>query len=830
MKFDSKLVKRTLQSSAAVVSMAVAAPAALAQDSTANSDQPGAASQSGIPTIVVTANKRAEDVQDVSGSIQAFSGESLDRAGITDVSRVENIVSGVNFAFVGNEAKFNVRGANASNTFNDASPIVGVFVDGVYKTRASQQTRAFFDVERLEFLKGPQGTLYGRNTFAGAMNLYTNKPDLSGFYGSLEAQYANFNDVSGELVLNAPLSDTVAVRVAGRAQTADGWIENLVGEDLGSKREFAVRGSLLIEPTDAVEVIIRAQHAEESGVPAGLFGYGILCRNETPSGHTDPFGSVRDCTNSARGSTDTNGQTNEGHQITGPWTLSQDYTEPTDLSETVLSLEANIDLGAVALKSITSYTDFQNMNGFDFDYSGTPNQAGGYSEFVESFTQELQFNSQWDGPLQLTAGAYYSKDKTRFSFQIYQFTQRDDSVRPVVPVFDNNGNPVDTNGDGMITAADNLILLDSTPILSRDRTIGGFFADNQLIDIETLGLYINGEFSITDQFRVFGGIRYSDESKELTGGGNNFNSGVTSLRPGLAGSAPTVLPRPFDVVVFDFDDPGAFTGEVSFDNVSWRAGAEFDVTPDIMLYALAATGFLSGAINSNATTTDEQDSQVYEIGLKSVLFDNTLQLNLSAHRTEYSNLLTQIQDVVNGQVITRSANGGEIVAEGIEFDAVWVPVPEFQLGVNAAYLDSRFKTFGQSNPYQLFRGEVVPFIDLAGERTTFSPEFTANVTASYEIDLGGSGTLTPIGLMYYSDGYNNSNLLAIDPGAFQESFAKFDARLIWENADGDLSLEAYVDNLTNEAVIARTNNNADDLIQGSYNQPRRYGVRARVNF
>lgn len=820
-----------LQCGTALAGICLASPA-LAQSS-ATSDA-SADTRSGVNTIIVQAEKRASDVQDVSGTVQAYTGESLDKAGVTDVSRVENLVAGVNFAFVGNEAKFNVRGANASNTFNDASPIVGVYVDGVYKNRASQQTRAFFDVERLEFLKGPQGTLYGRNTFAGALNLFTNKPELGSFYGEVEVGYGNFDTVDGEVVINVPFNDTFAVRVAGRAETSSGWIENLAGENLGSSREFAIRGTALYEPNENLELLFRVQHAEENGVPAGLFGYGILCRNETPSGHTDPFGSVRDCDNSARGSTDTNGRTNQGHQVTGAWTLEQDYTLPTDLHETVVSLEANVDFGGVLLKSITSYTDFQNVNGFDFDYSGTPNQAGGYSEFLESFSQELIFNSDWDGPLQVTAGAYYSHDETRFTFQIYQFTQRDDSVRPVTPVFNNAGQRVDVDGDGDIDDDDVLILLNSTPIVSRDRVLGGFFADNQLIDIDTLGLFLNAEFELTDGFRVFGGLRYSDETRELRAGGNNFNSGVVAPAPGLAGSSPTILPDPIDAFVFDFNAANQFTGEVTYDNVSWRAGAELDIGPDAMLYAVAATGFLSGAINNNATTTDEQNSRVYEVGLKSTLIDNTLLFNVSAHRTEYSNLLTQIQDIVQTpsgpQVVTRSANGGEIGVWGVEVETVWVPVDEFQLAVNAAYLDSKFDEFGQSNPYQLFNGEVVPFIDLAGERTTFSPEWTASVTASYDIDLGEAGMLTPIGVMYYSDGYNNSNLLAIDPGSFQESFVKLDARLLWESYDGDFGLEAFVNNITNEEVIARTNNNSDDIIQGSYNMPRTYGVRAKARF
>ena len=129
------------------------------------------AAENVIEEIVVTAEKRAESLQDVSISVTAFDEEVLALGGIDDVSRLELLVPGLNYAFAGNDAKFNVRGANSSNTFGDNASIVGAFVDGVYQARASQQTRAFFDVSSVEFLRGPQGTLYGRNTFAGALNV-----------------------------------------------------------------------------------------------------------------------------------------------------------------------------------------------------------------------------------------------------------------------------------------------------------------------------------------------------------------------------------------------------------------------------------------------------------------------------------------------------------------------------------------------------------------------------------------------------------------------------------------------------------------------------------
>lgn len=801
---------------------------ALAQDSDTGEE----AEDSNI--IIVTANKREQNIQDVSSSIQAFSEEALDAAGINDVSRLELVTSGVNFAFSGNDAKFNVRGANSSNTFADNSSIVGAYVDGVYKARASQQTRAFFDVERVEFLKGPQGTLYGRNTFAGALNVYTNKPNFDGISGGLDVGYERFDTFRGEGFINLPISDTLAVRAAGYVTKGDGFIENLAGPDIGQQDDKGFRFSALFEPTDNFSLIARVQHTAEDGREAGLFGYTFLCRNVTPSGHTDAFGSERDCALPTRGSGDPVSlfAANSGQPNTGPHTIAQDYVPDVDLEETVLSLEMNLDLDAVSIKSITSYTDFQNLFGFDFDFSPSPHSIGGFDETLESFTQEFQLNTDFDGPFNFTGGAYYSKDETFFSFSIYNQTLRTNPLGRVdTPVLNNAGQPV-LDGDGNPLV---LPVLTSTPLAGLDRSFNGFFADSAFIDIETFGLYGQGTFEVSDRFRVVGGLRYSSEKKTLEGGGSNFtaNGPVTVVPEFGAGAAPAILPDSRDVFAINRFASGANTGRETFNNVDYNVSLEFDVSDDALLYATTSTGFLSGVINNNGSTTDQQESVVYEVGLKSVLADGDLIFNLAGYYTEYSNLLAQFQviDPNTGIGVTFSENSGTIDVYGVEMEATWNPTPGLTLSAIASYMDSTFGEFGQTSPYQLNNGTQDLFVDLSGETTTFSPEFTMTLIGSYEFDLGSSGTLTPVVQTYYSDGFNTSNLFAIDPSTRQSSFTKTDVRLTWESESGDYAVEVFVENLEDEAVLTRSNNNGgDDLLQTSFLFPRNYGVRLRTRF
>ncbi len=797
----------------------------------------GPAAQAQIEEIVVTAEKREESLQDVSISVTALGEEALELGGITDVSRLELLVPGLNYAFAGNDAKFNVRGANSTNTFGDNSSIVGAFVDGVYQVRASQQTRAFFDVERVEFLRGPQGTLYGRNTFAGALNVYTHAPDLDGFSGGVSVSPQRFDRLRTDGYFNAPISDTFAVRIAAFADKSDGYIENLAGPDVGAQDDKGFRLSALWEPNDRTKVVARVTRVEEDGNEAGLFGYTINCRFETTDGLTDPFGSVRNCANPVRGS-GARGPASNGPGG-DPWTISQDYVRPVELTDESFMLRVSYDWDMVSLKSITAAYDYNNDINFDFDFSPTPNSNGGYQEASEGFSQEFQLTSTNDSALQWTAGFYYSDVEDFNTFYIYQQTVRDDSTRPTVTL------PL-----GDMGADVDFTVLEGTDIVSDATLLGGFFANAVVIDTEYYGVYAQGEYSINDTLRVIGGIRYNDEEKSATCGGSNFTGDengdgtvdrVVNVVAGAAGSSPLILPdNARDLFTYNCGASDAITSANTiqdsslipeYDNITWRFGLEYDLNPDTMAYLTASTGYLSGSA-STTTSTDEQESQVIELGLRTVLLDNTLQLNSALHFTEYTNLLTQRQrvDPNTGIVLTFSDNGGDIEAVGIEVDAIWVPNDRWTLSGTLAWLDSEFGTFGQSNPYQLYNGIIQDFVDQSGERTPWSPEITLGASAAYLVDLGDNGTLTPYLQTYYSDGYNTSNLLATDPAHDQDSYSKTDFRLIWDSADGKYSVEAFIENMEDSDVLARGNNNSDDVVQTSYLYPRNYGVKFSARF
>ena len=442
-----------------------------------------------IENIVVTAQKREEDVQRVGISVQAITAEGLARAGIDDVSRLEQIAPGLVFAKGGNDAKIAVRGANSNSTFADNTSIVGVFVDGVYKPRASQQTRAFFDVERVEILKGPQGTLYGRNTLGGAINLYTVAPSFKqeGISFGLTSSYSRFNDFRNEVYVNDKVNQNLAFRVAVMTERSDGWIKNLVGPNLGVKDNVSARASALWDITDSVTALLRVSNIAEDGNPAGMFAIAGACRAVGQNGLTDPKGAFRDCRNPRRGSGGTASFDSYGNLTT----VERDFVNDDRLRETNATLELTADLGKVTLKSITSHTNYRSLLGNDADYSSNPHAREWVQENNKSFTQELQLSSKSGPPLQWTTGLYASKDKLFFAYSSLRQTVDDLSVRTLVP-----------SANGVL-----LPLLIGTPLLSRNIAINSVFNNTQVIDSTTLGVFGQASYAIVDNWRLIGGLR-----------------------------------------------------------------------------------------------------------------------------------------------------------------------------------------------------------------------------------------------------------------------------------------------------------------------------------
>ena len=358
----SKFRKRLLASSAAL--MVIGAP--LTALAAAASSADGAM----IDEVIVTAQRREENLQSVPISVSAYGAEQIAKKGLTDVSRLEGLVPGFTFGRSGVDARPAIRGVRTESVDVNADTTIGFFIDGIYQSRASQATLGFVDLERVEVQRGPQGTLYGRNTFGGNISLVTGQPVIGDTFGGADLTIGENNQVRATAFVNAPLGDKAAVRIAAAYEKSDGYVKNSnpAGGNLFDDDNRYLRATLLVKPTDNLTASLKIDHSERGGAGGSAFGYKLVGSYFYLPTNTQLFNATPVILNTRGGNRD--GvidpplTIDNGVPIFGagdPYRIDNDY--PGSLSLKNNSATGNIayDFGPVTLKSITGYTNFKTV-------------------------------------------------------------------------------------------------------------------------------------------------------------------------------------------------------------------------------------------------------------------------------------------------------------------------------------------------------------------------------------------------------------------------------------------------------------------------------------
>ena len=752
-----------------------------------------------LEEVIVTAQKRAQNAQDVGKAINAFDGEALDKGGVEDVSRLELITSGLAFAQRGNDYKLTLRGANSENTDRAEPVAIGVFVDGLYRVRSAQAGNAFLDVASVEVLKGPQGTLFGRNTLGGAVLVKTYRPNTEENEYSLNFNAGNYGLKKVEGVVNLPLADNFAVRVAASWAEADGYIENLgASNDLGEKDDTAVRISALWNVTDSFSALLSHFAYDSGGSALGAYGYqsrGTL-RDPDPTSavplqdRMTHAGGVHDTVNPRGGALGTRADR-------GPWEIYRDSPFERDVTEDTTSLELNWGLGSVSIKSLTSFTKYFNLANVDGDYSEGRLLEESRLDDMDAMSQELQITSNTDGALEWVAGLYYAKEEfTQAFFRNWLgFAGTAAEAAAGTPNMAECGNAFSVVPRAAVADAN-----DPTAVCPDQ------FAGNPTdLESTTFGVFVHATYALTDQSRVTAGIRYSKDKMDYLGGKILRSTGVLG-KTYASGTVPA-------------DDE-------SWGQVTWELGYEADVFSDSLFYASVSTGFLSGSFNPNGSTFDQQEVLAYEVGLKNRLFDDRVELNFSLYRSEFDEMLAGILDA---QSLTQKVNGGSIAANGLEVDMKALVTDRLTVTANLSLQDSTYDEFGAANRFQLGGTGPVGFVDLSGRDTPWTSSVSGNISVSYDIDAGGMGMITPHVQVAYSGSHWTTGLQQFDL-AKQNAYAQVDARIYWVSPNKKWTAQAYVENISDQAVLQHTIVGGSDIIQVSWGKPRMYGVKVGFNF
>jgi iron complex outermembrane receptor protein len=769
--------RRLLAAAACVATASVLAPqAALAQDEPASAEEPVAAEEGG--EIVVTAQKREQALSDVSLSVSAVGSEQLATTNTATIEALQNLVPSVSFGNDFNFAKLFIRGIGLSSSLPGVDPSVALHVDGAVVSLAQAQLGSMFDLERVEVLRGPQGTLYGRNSTGGAVNLITAKPTASlDGYARMTIGGPDLNLI-GEAAVGGPLSDTIRARLAFRAVKRDGYgINEVTGNDIDDAQQFSTRAHLEFLPTDALSILLTGEyHSEDDASLAIKFREvsfpGVLTDGIPANDGLSALGQR------------VNADGSLASFATNPRNVRTNFDPINDREQWALTGTIGLDVSdAISLRSQTSYRNFEAIFFHDFDmssYLGYPLALTGPTRssanhwqpvFQHQFSQELQANIETDR-LHAVLGLFYL-DET-------------------IEVENHIGFDVLTNTDPFRVQFD-----------------GSLF-------VETWAAYANVTYDLTDWLSVKAGGRYSWEKRHLR---NNTGLGSAALNQ-------LVL------------DPLQWDDSKTWEDFSPSLGVEVRPNNDWLLYANWSRGFKSGTAEIGSTRrmsptqplpfVDPEKVEAFEAGTKYAA--GTLNFNVA----------TFFQRLKNGQFsLTRPipvppfftstlTNAAVSEAYGAEVEMLWQPTNAFTLNAAVAYLHSEFTEFSAADPLdaRLFAPGADPEAlvqDLSGNATRMSPKWSVNLNPTYEIELANGGTITPgANFAYKSKQYHtefNDDRLA------QDGYIQLDANILYEAPGRDFSVNVWMKNITDELVYAGSFSvSTSRAIGGTLMPPRSYGV------
>ncbi|MBY0306757.1 MAG: TonB-dependent receptor [Sphingomonas sp.] len=674
-----------LMAGAASLALLLSAPAfAQATDSAPAADaaEPG--------DIVVTAQKRSERLQDVPLAVTVISGDAIAAQGGVNLESAQYLVPTLNFRKSGttiNQSLF-LRGVGTSTFSIAGEPSISTVVDGVVYSRAGEAFSDLIDLDRIEVLRGPQGTLFGKNASAGVINIITKRPgkELGGF---LEAAYfSGGSEYRVRGAVDLPLAENVTSRITGFYGNYDGNIRNIAtGTRVNGYEHYGVRGMIVADPTPDLTLTLIADYRQSKDDCCAEV-IGTLPTNLAAAALPTPLG---DRTR----------------------TVNQNLVTATNETSWGFSLQGDLNVGTHTVTSITAYRRYDNEEIRDGDwvdraYVGITQLHDFGPQTGDTFSQELRLASPTGQLIEYVLGAFYSRAYTQRTFT------RLDTVCTLTP------NPT------VLTPCTAPGTVVTNP--NGSATFGSTFNNVALFGQATL--------NVTDRFRFIGGIRYTHDDLSV------FHSRVTPLAgPGIQPSF------------------GPFTGSTNSDNVSGKAGFQFDIVKESTFYATYARGYKGPAYNIffNLTATgtnviEPETSNSYEIGLKNSLDGGRLVINLAAYYATYNNFQANNPDLVAGVVVTRFTNAGKISTRGFEADVIWRPVSDLNISGGLAYTDAHVDQF-RAPP----GAAVIP----SGTVLGYAPRFKGSLGINYRY----RSTL-PVDFEFGAQGaYQSSQLSQFDASA-----------------------------------------------------------------
>lgn len=833
---------RTFGASLLAIAIMSSAPAyAQAEDDQEEAEE----RQSGVSEIVVTARRVSENLQETPVTVSAFDERALETRGITDTSELGNFTPNVTLdttsTFSGASSTFQgfIRGIGQSDFAINTDPGVGVYVDDVYIARTVGAVFDLYDVEQVEVLKGPQGTLFGRNAIGGAVNVRTARPD-SNFSANGSIAYGRFNYIGIDGKVNVPLADGLYSSIAFSSRQQDGFQERIPftgpfadnlttlsqsnvsdtnGLDGGGLDNQTIRGKLLWEVTPRFETTFSFDYSRiRDAAPPGTL-IATIGSEEAEFVGTDGGGELADgslsslfnaCTIESSlppgtlppvcfltGFASVNSDDDPNNDI--PIFGSQFITGDPDTTFATGANFSNIDSYGISnvstfeinpdteLKTIIAYRELSANFGRDIDGSPLDIDQTSFILDQNQFSAELQISGGLaDNRINYTVGAFY---------------------------FEENGAQTDQVplGGGLLN----------------------IFGEN-IQDTRALALFGEVNFDITEKLSVFGGVRFTDERKELQLNQANTTPFFGIVFAGLVdaeGDTPFPRTNPDGTPNVNFLGPEELQ-VANFDDVSFRAGINYKVTDDIFTYFTFSQGFKSGGFTTRLTAPfnpdfggataggltgivfDPETSDNFEVGIKADLLDNKVRANLAAFWNNYDD----IQIVVQRGISPANENAGDARIRGIELELEAYPTDQLSLVGSFGYLDAEYTNI-----------DPLAFPVEIDDQLQNTPEVTFAIAANYVQPVGNSE-------LSFNVNYNWRSQIANDaqntPELIQDSVGLLGGQIKIEPNNGNWAFSIIGRNITNERFIGSGFNSGPGVsfVEATFNRPGEYRFQLDFEF
>ncbi|GGC26789.1 TonB-dependent receptor [Novosphingobium marinum] len=873
---------------AAAIAFAVPQVAS-AQDTDPAVPDDGADDFAAVPVgneIVVTATKREQTLQDVPVAVSVTSAETLERAQIRDVKDLSSVVPSLRVNTLQSSANTNFYIRGFGNGANNAGiePSVGLFVDGVYRSRSASMISDLPDVQRIEVLRGPQSTLFGKNASAGVISIVTRKPQFD-FGGNVEATYGNFNAWTLKGVVTGPVTDSIAASISGSINKRDGFIRDLgTGDRTNDRDRWFVRGQLLFDPDSPLEVRIIGDYGEIDENCCAVF-------NLRPSAATFAIQAL-------------GGQVNDPTDPFADDVVYSNFNSTNEIENWGVSGEIDYDFGAFSLTSITAYRRTNAVTNQDSDFTSADLLGRNFQDVrIKTFTQELRLEAELADTVSFLLGGYYFDEKIDQDNEL-AYGQ---AFRPYANLLVQG----QTGGAISIPALETQIGQIAGAPGAFDGTFFGAgqgFSETYTLDNTAYSIFGQVDIEITDRLTLTGGVNYTHDKKTFTTDVQSTdvfagldlpaivtgatNAGISQQVGGILGvpggfaSAEQIAgfaqaqPQIYQQIVAGvsaqtqpllglrslqlfppfLNVPNAVEpGRISDGDFSYTANLSFQATDTINVYARYATGYKAASINlsrdsrptpgdlvairqqglgltnltSGSRFANAEESTLYEIGLKA--------------DWEYAsaNVAFFKQDIKGFQsnIFTGTgfflANAGKQSVKGFEFEGQVRPVEPLTLSLALTYLDPEYDSFNLS-----------AFGDLSGTTPAGVTPLSVTFAATYEHELASGDRIILRGDYHYEAPFRLVEGLpalvvrnpvtgeTIDVSNALQAARDFKQDINDVNAsityamDNGLELSVWGRNLLDDRTLLSLFDSPGQLgsISGYPNQPRTYGISARFRW